>query len=98
MNGLGGATRKSPLVLIKLIDALPGGQGDTVIHAGIGRQDDAFIVRLYNIHQPVHQFRTAVRTVILDHDPAILQVVDLELVRHRIAVHAPLRQGTEMRA
>ena len=83
---------------IKLIDALPGGQGDACVHTGVWLENNTLVIVLDDLFQLSHQIRATLGAVVVDDHAAILKVVDLEFVGDRFVVHTPACQGAQVRS
>src|SRR3990170_6947444 len=76
--------------LIQGLQARPRRQGNLTLQPRVGRKDHAVVVALDDRRQFPDERRAL--AAVLDHHPAVLQVVDLELLRDGRGVDAPRRQ------
>src|SRR6266542_31225 len=83
--------------LVEGLEASPCGQRDARLHPGIGRQDDLVVVARHDGLELADELRTAIQAAVLDHDSAVLEIVDLELPRNRLGVDAPGRDIRHVR-
>src|SRR2546426_1191819 len=73
--------------LVELIDPSPCRQSDFTLQPRIRRKDDLSIVPRDDGPELRHEVRAL--AAVLDHDPAVLEVVDLQFLRDGRRVHTP---------
>src|SRR3972149_4533397 len=76
--------------LVEGVNPRPRRQGNLTLHPRVGRKDHAMVVALDDGRHFPDELRAL--AAVLDHHPAVLQVVDLELLRDGLGVDAPRRQ------
>lgn len=82
---------------IECVDPPPGGQGDLVIHAGIGGKNHLSpVVAFRDSRQLFHKLRAG--AVILNDHPSMFEVVDLELLGDRLVINPPSGRASDVRA
>lgn len=96
LEGVDEARDASLVERLQGVDLPPGGEGDSVLHGGVGGEDDELRVAAHDAFELLHEVG-AVAAVVLDEHAAVLQVVHLKAPVDGPPVHAPVDDARVVR-
>jgi len=85
--------------LVELVEGIyvgPGSQGDPSLHPGVRRQDDLVRVAEDDVFQVSHQI-IAISAIVLDQDPTVLKVMDLQALGDGLRMDPPRCHARKVR-